>query len=235
MCAIDWWRNYRYRFRFACGQAHLQQAKKTAESWTGWLGEWRWKRGSNSCRCTLIVSETSPGLALIDSRAERGVANAARRHWQLRVGTRLSSPRVIARTRLVMLLPNAYARCKGSVYRTLRRLVDLLMSIFIPIRRYRCHLTSCSWEGKEIGAKIQGFPRSFMNTFPPKNHCTYAWEWLSIFCNAPRLECWSSLSIMAILSMPKNKGNPKNVHQRQYIDRLFRFFLWKPMGCYGSR
>ncbi len=38
-------------------------------------------------------------------------------------------------------------RCSGSVYRVPRRFVDLLLSIFVPVRRYRCGSMGCSWEG----------------------------------------------------------------------------------------
>lgn len=38
-------------------------------------------------------------------------------------------------------------RCNGSAYRIERRFVDLLMSIFVPLRRYRCGRMGCIWEG----------------------------------------------------------------------------------------
>jgi hypothetical protein len=37
--------------------------------------------------------------------------------------------------------------CNGSTYRIPRRLVDLLVSIFTPVHRFRCRSMSCSWEG----------------------------------------------------------------------------------------
>jgi len=37
--------------------------------------------------------------------------------------------------------------CKSSVFRVARRLPDLLISLFTPIRRYRCISMKCSWEG----------------------------------------------------------------------------------------
>lgn len=49
----------------------------------------------------------------------------------------------------------ACPHCNGSVYRTHRRFVDLLMSIFIPIRRYRCDSMLCDWEGN---LREKGFP-----------------------------------------------------------------------------
>lgn len=42
---------------------------------------------------------------------------------------------------------HACPRCKGSVYRVPRRFVDLLLSIFVPVRRYRCDEMGCYWEG----------------------------------------------------------------------------------------
>ncbi|MHB8423191.1 MAG: EAL domain-containing protein [Leptospirales bacterium] len=38
-------------------------------------------------------------------------------------------------------------RCDGPVYRIPRRDIDLLVSIFIPVRRYRCDSMDCGWEG----------------------------------------------------------------------------------------
>lgn len=37
--------------------------------------------------------------------------------------------------------------CKGPVYRVPRRFVDLLISRFMPLRRYRCWSIDCGWEG----------------------------------------------------------------------------------------
>jgi hypothetical protein len=38
-------------------------------------------------------------------------------------------------------------RCKSSVFRVSRRFLDLLVSIFMPVRRYRCISMECPWEG----------------------------------------------------------------------------------------
>lgn len=38
-------------------------------------------------------------------------------------------------------------RCNGSAYRIHRRFVDLLMSMFITVSRYRCRSMDCGWEG----------------------------------------------------------------------------------------
>lgn len=42
---------------------------------------------------------------------------------------------------------HACPRCNGPAYRVPRRLVDLLMSIFISVNRYRCRSMSCGREG----------------------------------------------------------------------------------------
>ena len=38
-------------------------------------------------------------------------------------------------------------RCQASVFRVSRRVVDMLLSVFMPVRRYRCISIECSWEG----------------------------------------------------------------------------------------
>jgi hypothetical protein len=38
-------------------------------------------------------------------------------------------------------------RCQSALYRVARRLPDLLLSLFMPLRRYRCISLQCSWEG----------------------------------------------------------------------------------------
>lgn len=38
-------------------------------------------------------------------------------------------------------------RCRSSLFRVTRRLPDLLVSFFVPLRRYRCISMQCSWEG----------------------------------------------------------------------------------------
>jgi len=37
--------------------------------------------------------------------------------------------------------------CNSSTNRIPRRLIDLILSIFTPVRRYRCRAMSCTWEG----------------------------------------------------------------------------------------
>lgn len=38
-------------------------------------------------------------------------------------------------------------RCNGPAIRVPRRFVDLLMSMFITLSRFRCNSTDCGWEG----------------------------------------------------------------------------------------
>lgn len=38
-------------------------------------------------------------------------------------------------------------RCKGSIYRVPRRTVDRILSLFVPVHRYRCSMMGCDWEG----------------------------------------------------------------------------------------
>lgn len=38
-------------------------------------------------------------------------------------------------------------RCKGSIYRVPRRMVDRILSLFVPVHRYRCSVMGCDWEG----------------------------------------------------------------------------------------
>ncbi|PKO90341.1 MAG: hypothetical protein CVU18_00830 [Betaproteobacteria bacterium HGW-Betaproteobacteria-12] len=37
--------------------------------------------------------------------------------------------------------------CHGSTNRISRRVIDVLLSLFIPVRRYRCRSLTCTWEG----------------------------------------------------------------------------------------
>lgn len=41
----------------------------------------------------------------------------------------------------------ACPRCNGAATRVPRRLVDLLMSMFMTVNRYRCRSVDCGWEG----------------------------------------------------------------------------------------
>jgi hypothetical protein len=41
----------------------------------------------------------------------------------------------------------ACPRCNGPAIRVPRRFVDLLISMFITVSRFRCSSTDCGWEG----------------------------------------------------------------------------------------
>jgi hypothetical protein len=41
----------------------------------------------------------------------------------------------------------ACPHCKGPATRVPRRLVDLLLSMFVTVSRYRCRSVDCGWEG----------------------------------------------------------------------------------------
>lgn len=38
-------------------------------------------------------------------------------------------------------------RCKSALFRIAPRFADLLLSLFVPLHRYRCISLQCSWEG----------------------------------------------------------------------------------------
>lgn len=38
-------------------------------------------------------------------------------------------------------------RCNGALVRVRRHFVDRLVSLFTPVRRYRCDSFACRWEG----------------------------------------------------------------------------------------
>lgn len=38
-------------------------------------------------------------------------------------------------------------RCKDAAYRVPRRGFDVLLGVFVPVRRYRCRSPDCGWEG----------------------------------------------------------------------------------------
>jgi hypothetical protein len=50
-------------------------------------------------------------------------------------------------------------RCAGSVERVRRRLIDRIVSVFVPVRRYRCRNDACSWEGnlRSAGRSATGY------------------------------------------------------------------------------
>lgn len=38
-------------------------------------------------------------------------------------------------------------RCSGPVLRVRRRIIDRMISLFVPVHRYRCNALGCTWEG----------------------------------------------------------------------------------------
>jgi hypothetical protein len=44
-------------------------------------------------------------------------------------------------------------RCNGSITRTHRHSLDHLISILVPIRRYKCNDQSCGWRGIRVSRK----------------------------------------------------------------------------------
>jgi hypothetical protein len=38
-------------------------------------------------------------------------------------------------------------RCKGAIIRIRRTPLDRFLSLFVPLRRYRCVAIGCGWEG----------------------------------------------------------------------------------------
>lgn len=44
--------------------------------------------------------------------------------------------------------------CEGRLYRVPRRFVDLIVSKFTPVRRYRCFSVACCWEGNLRHASV---------------------------------------------------------------------------------
>jgi hypothetical protein len=52
-------------------------------------------------------------------------------------------------------------RCNSPVFRISRRFVDLLISTFVPVRRYRCNSMTCNWEGNLRNKQSTQPDRSF--------------------------------------------------------------------------
>ena len=38
-------------------------------------------------------------------------------------------------------------RCAGNLIRIRRRIVDRLLTLFVPVRRYECPYSCCGWKG----------------------------------------------------------------------------------------
>ena len=50
-------------------------------------------------------------------------------------------------------------RCDGSLYRIHRTGIDRLISLYVPVRRYRCRADGCRWSGLRIGRGHGGSAR----------------------------------------------------------------------------
>jgi len=42
-------------------------------------------------------------------------------------------------------------KCNGGIHRAHRRRLDRLVSLFVPVRRYRCTNDQCRWRGLRVG------------------------------------------------------------------------------------
>jgi len=47
-------------------------------------------------------------------------------------------------------------RCHSVAYRMPRRFVDVLLSVFVAVQRYRCSAMGCSWEGNLRVSRSRG-------------------------------------------------------------------------------
>jgi len=47
-------------------------------------------------------------------------------------------------------------RCHSPAYRVPRRFVDVLLSVFVAMHRYRCSAMGCSWEGNLRVPSLRG-------------------------------------------------------------------------------
>jgi len=47
-------------------------------------------------------------------------------------------------------------RCNAPTFRVSRRFIDLLISVVVPLRRYRCRSMKCGWEGNFRNKQLVG-------------------------------------------------------------------------------
>lgn len=98
----------------------------------------------------LTPTDDAPTGAVSDQNPDRGKVSPLRQARDRGV-TATDAPSTIDTHYPDVLYQSAHRhacpRCKGSVYRVPRRFVDLLLSVFVPVRRYRCDELGCSWEG----------------------------------------------------------------------------------------
>ena len=50
-------------------------------------------------------------------------------------------------SRYSSLRKHACPTCRGDLFRIPRRSIERVMSLFVPVQRFRCHFFSCHWEG----------------------------------------------------------------------------------------
>ncbi len=55
----------------------------------------------------------------------------------------------------------ACPKCDGPIHRIHRKPLDRLISVYVPVRRYRCHQSECNWNGLRVGrhhvsARVRG-------------------------------------------------------------------------------
>ena len=51
-----------------------------------------------------------------------------------------------------------YRRCGQPAYRVRRRIVDRIMSLIIPLQRYRCSSDACGWIGNVRRSQVERLP-----------------------------------------------------------------------------
>lgn len=52
-------------------------------------------------------------------------------------------------------------RCGGAIHRVHRHMLDHLVSIFVPVRRYHCTNRDCGWSGVRVATRLHvGRPRT---------------------------------------------------------------------------
>ena len=64
--------------------------------------------------------------------------------------------------------PPACPRCSGETDRIPRRALDFMVSVLVPVRRYRCLSMGCNWEGmlrRKLGAQ-ESPTRSYVDRRP---------------------------------------------------------------------
>jgi hypothetical protein len=62
-------------------------------------------------------------------------------------------------------------QCRGDLFRIRRRLIDRMLSLFVPVQRYSCQRFSCKWEGN-LRATMRNSPFSDLRSgFPASGAC----------------------------------------------------------------